>query len=222
MISSLNAECTLIAEVVLRTFTFLVTQRDKQSRRTTVTFADHIVLMKGYYFYIAIILVVALYYGSRHFYFKPKYVNGEGAPQFTAQLINGESFSLSDLKGSYVLLDFWGSWCGPCRRQNPRVVELYQKFGSQTFKDADGFVIVGIGIEFSERSWKNAIQQDGLAWKYHIGQFDKFNSPIAKLYGVREIPTKYLINPQGDIIGVNLTFTQIEKLLQDRTLSMRE
>jgi len=178
--------------------------------------------MKGYFFYIAILLVVGLYYGGRHLYFKPKYVNGEPAPQFTAQLINGDQFSLSDLKGSYVLIDFWGSWCGPCRRQNPQLVEMYNRYEGQSFKDADGFVILNVGIEYSDKSWKNAIQRDGLVWKYHIGQFDKFESPIAKLYGVREIPTKYLINPKGDIIGVNLSFDQIEKLLTDRSLSMVE
>lgn len=174
--------------------------------------------MKGYFFYIAIILIVAVYYGGRHIYFKPKYINGETAPAFSAPLINGDAFSLSDLEGKYVLIDFWGSWCGPCRRQSPDLVKLYSKFGEQKFTDADGFEIVGVGIEFNENSWKSAIQSDGLNWKYHIGQFNRFDSAIAKLYGVREIPTKYLISPTGHIIGVNLTFDAIEKLLLDRAI----
>lgn len=154
----------------------------------------------------------ALYY----FYKQPKYINGEIAPQFTAQLLDGAEFSLSDMKGKYVLLDFWGSWCGPCRQDNPGIVKLYDQFNAKSFTDASGFEVVSIAIESDDKRMKKAIAKDGLKWKYHIPQLDRFKSPVVIQYGVKEIPTKYLINPDGYIMGVNQSVKEIGRLLNER------
>ena len=163
---------------------------------------------------LLVLLVIA--YAVYHFYKKPKYINGEMAPKFTAQLIDGSAFSLSDLKGKYVLLDFWGSWCGPCRQENPNIVKLYDQFNGKTFTDASGFEVVSVAIENDKKRMKKAIAKDSLRWNYHVPQMDRFKSPIVIQYGVNEIPTKYLINPDGYIMGVNQSPTEIERLLSER------
>lgn len=163
---------------------------------------------------LLVLLVIA--YAAYYFYKKPKYINGETAPQFSAQLIDGTEFSLSDMKGKYVLIDFWGSWCGPCRQENPSIVKLYDQFNGKTFTDASGFEVVSIAIENNEKRMKNAIAKDNLKWKYHIPQLDRFKSPIVIQYGVNEIPTKYLVNPEGYIMGVNQSAIEIERLLGER------
>jgi thiol-disulfide isomerase/thioredoxin len=164
---------------------------------------------------ILLVLLIAGYAGY-YFYKLPKYNNGQKAPQFEASLINGEVFNLSDLEGKYVLIDFWGSWCGPCRRENPDLVELYNKYNNSTFADASGFEVISIGVENREASWKKAIKKDGLEWPYHIAQMDRFESPIVSQYGVKEIPTKYLLNEKGEIIGVNLDIAEIDRMLERR------
>lgn len=163
-----------------------------------------------------LLVLLVIGYVLYYFYKQPKYINGEMAPQFTAQLIDGAEFSLSEMKGKYVLLDFWGSWCGPCRRENPSIVKLYDRFNGKTFADASGFEVISVAIENNESRMKNAIVKDNLKWKYHIPQLDRFNSPLVIQYGVKEIPTKYLINPDGNIMSVNQTAYEIERLLSER------
>lgn len=169
--------------------------------------------MKKWVGYVVPLLILGIFLGGRYFYFKPKYINGEQAPEFSGQLLNGTDFSLSDLEGKYVLLDFWGSWCGPCRKENPSLVALYRDFNGKEFVKADGFEIVSIGIEQNKDAWRSAIQKDGLFWTYHLSESQRFKSPIAMKYGVREVPTKYLLNPDGQIIGVNLPVAEIRKIL---------
>ena len=149
-------------------------------------------------------------------YKMPKFSDGEQAPGFQAELLNGTSFSLSDLSGSYVLLDFWGSWCGPCRVESPNLVALHKSFNGKSFKDAKGFEIVNVAIETNEARWKQAIEKDKLNWPHHIVQLDRFSSPIAKQYGVREIPTKYLLDTKGEILMVNPSFLELESFLNER------
>lgn len=163
---------------------------------------------------LLIVLIIGLI--ANYVYRLPKYSDGEVAPAISAQLIDGSKFELKDLKGKYALLDFWGSWCAPCRRENKKVVALKKEFENATFSDASGFEVVSIAIETNENAWKKAIQGDGLYWKYHIAQLQRFKSPIAKDYGIKEIPTKYLVGPDGNILSVNASFESITKLLQSK------
>ena len=162
------------------------------------------------------IIATLAYLGGRAIYFKPKFRNGENTPGISGTLLNGNKFSLEELKGNFVLIDFWGSWCGPCRKENPELVKLYRQYKETTFKNNARFEIVSVAIETDEGQWKRAIGKDQLDWAYHIVQLDRFNSPIAKVFGVREIPTKYLLNDKGKIISVNPSIKEIDRILAER------
>lgn len=158
-------------------------------------------------------LLLALF--GKYLYLKPRYIQGEVAPDFTAPLPNGTSFSLSDLKGDYILLDFWGSWCGPCRQANSGLVRIYNEFGTRDRNQKPGFHLVSVGIETHANRWASAIAQDGLLWPYHLMDTDLFKGQIARLYGVKAVPTSYLIDPEGMIIGVNLEEDDLRKTLKE-------
>lgn len=160
------------------------------------------------------LVLVIIAYAARYFYFKPKFGNGQEAPEIKTELIDGQKFTLKELEGDYVLLDFWGSWCGPCRRENKDLVPFYDELKDKTFASGAKLKIVSVAIETDRTKWESAIKKDGLDWPYHISELTRFNSKIAEDYGVKEIPTKYLINPEGVIIGVNLSFDEIKHLLQ--------
>ncbi|MEZ4987730.1 MAG: TlpA disulfide reductase family protein [Saprospiraceae bacterium] len=172
------------------------------------------------YAWLTLPLVLAAVLLGRYLYFMPKYTNGKPAPEFEATLLDGSAFRLSDLKGQYILLDFWGSWCGPCRKQNPAIVDLYRNFHQEAFQDGEGFVVVNVGVETDSTRWQNAIVQDNLHWPYHVmdlsGSLRFFNGAISSLYGVRSVPTSYLINPKGEIIGVNMEPGQMDRLLRQK------
>ena len=172
---------------------------------------------------ILLVVVIGMFV-VRYFYFKPKFVNGEAVPNFEATLIDGTQMQLSDLRGTYVLVDFWGSWCGPCRVQNPKLVQLFDKYHDANFKEAKGFEIISIAIEKSEERWKRAIEKDNLKWKYHILDLTTsmkfFNSELAKMFGVKEIPSTYLLNEKGVIVGVNLPHAELDQFLQKRLVPL--
>ena len=163
---------------------------------------------------ILIIAVAGIYIG-KYFYQKPQFVNGQKALDFQATTIHNQTFTLSDLRGNYVLLDFWGSWCGPCRMENPNWVTLNQKLAGQKLPNAKAFHIVSVGVEYNAENWKRAIAYDGLTWPHQVLDLSSsvkfFDSPIAKLYKVRALPSNYLIDPQGEIVGVNMTPEAVEK-----------
>lgn len=165
-----------------------------------------------------IILVLAIlgFLGYKFVWQAPKFSDGEEIPNFSSELVNGNSFELKDLRGNYVLLDFWGSWCGPCRQDNPNIVKLYDEFHGKAFEGAKGFEVVSVAIETKKERAISAILQDGMDWAYHIILLDRFKSAIAKEFGVREIPTKYLLSPTGEVLSVNDSYENLQKFLQNK------
>ncbi|MEJ6584128.1 MAG: TlpA disulfide reductase family protein [Crocinitomicaceae bacterium] len=123
---------------------------------------------------------------------------GDKAPEIELTGTNGKTIKLSKLKGKMVLIDFWASWCGPCRKENPNVVEVYNKYNKTKFKNGKGFEVFSVSLDRSEDPWIAAIEKDGLIWKYHA--WDK-ESVTSKAYNVSSIPTAYLINGDGEIVA---------------------
>lgn len=132
---------------------------------------------------------------------------GKPAPAIEMNDANGNPLPLSSLKGKYVLIDFWASWCGPCRKENPNVVRVYNKY-----KDK-GFTVYSVSIDSQKANWLAAIEKDGLSWPNHVSQLLGWQTPILKEYGITGIPFTVLIDKEGNIIQTNLRGPMLEQKL---------
>ena len=145
-------------------------------------------------------------------YLKSKAANeGDEAPEIQAVLVDGSPFKLSDLRGEYVLLDFWGSWCGPCRAKSPHLIALHQKYKTK-------LSVVSVALEKDAKAAEVAAKRDGFTWKYRIVEESRFvmMSDVAQKYGVTEIPKMFLISPDGVLLGEK-SLEEIEAILKSKS-----
>lgn len=136
-------------------------------------------------------------------------VIGNYAPEIAYPDTAGVIRKLSDLKGKVILLDFWASWCGPCRRENPNVVAMYKKYVDS------GFTVFSVSLDKSEERWEQAIEKDRLEWPNHVSDLKQWQSEPARIYGVRSIPAAFLIDRDGKIIALNARGHQLNQKLQE-------
>ena len=140
--------------------------------------------------------------------------DGAIAPDFTAPSPDGEDITLSEIRGKVTIVDFWAAWCGPCRKENPNVVKVYEKYHDK------GLEIIGVSLDGNPRqkdakqAWINAIEKDGLTW-YQVSNLNYFNGPVAKKYNIRSIPATFILDSEGKIVARNLRGPALEKKIAE-------
>ena len=136
---------------------------------------------------------------------------GTEAPEINLAQPDGKPLSLKSLRGKYVLVDFWASWCGPCRQENPNVVKAYEQFKGQ----GKGFTIYSVSLDQKKENWEKAIAADHLVWPNHVSDLKFWQSAAAAAYGVQAIPQSFLLDPSGKIIAKNLRGPALEAKLAE-------
>jgi len=139
---------------------------------------------------------------------------GNKAPELKFKGVDDKPMALSSNKGKIVLIDFWASWCGPCRMENPNIVATYNKYKNLKYKEAKGFVIYSVSLDQNKDAWIKAIAADNLAWPAHVSDLKGWYSDAAALYGVNSIPTNFLLDANGIIIGKGLRGPDLETALK--------
>ena len=138
---------------------------------------------------------------------QPKY--GQDAGEIALPSANGDTIRLSSLKGKVVLLDFWASWCGPCRASNKNLVKLYPKY------KAKGFEILGVSLDEDKTKWKSAVKKDKISWLQVIDAGGGWETRTAQSWGIMALPTSYLIDKNGKLIAMDLEGKELEKAVKE-------
>ncbi|SEW08552.1 Peroxiredoxin [Chitinophaga sp. YR573] len=133
---------------------------------------------------------------------------GQEAPDFSLPDLSGKKVSLSSFRGKYVLVDFWASWCKPCRMENPNVVKAYNEYKNKNF------TVLGVSLDKKKEAWADAIKTDGLTWN-HVSDLQFWESAVVPLYGINSIPTNMLLDPQGKVVAVGLRGEALEAKLSE-------
>jgi thiol-disulfide isomerase/thioredoxin len=145
-----------------------------------------------------------------------KYINGAMLPMVELPGREKQPIALESLKGKLVLVDVWASWCSPCRKQHPKLVEVYDKYHNSQFKNADGFEMYQISLDSEEGLWLEAIAKDNLHWPIHVSELNGWESKVVALYEIEAIPSSFLIDADGKIIGKDLSWFDLSKVLENR------
>ena len=144
---------------------------------------------------------------------------GDKAPELAFKNPKEEVLKLSSLKGKYVIIDFWASWCGPCRRENPNLVKTYNKFKNQKFENGNELEVYSVSLDKKFSSWLKAMTDDKLFWEYHVSDLKGWQSDGAAIYGVRSIPQTFIVDGNGVIVAKNLKGEDLNNFLNSKKLN---
>lgn len=140
---------------------------------------------------------------------------GMAAPEFELPKVDGETFNLSDLRGKVVLINFWASWCAPCRKKAPALLDIYEKYHQEEFDNGEnGFEIVCVSLDKNEIAWKNSIKKDQIDVLLNVGDMKGWKSAAARAYSIKRIPTMVLLNGEGEIVALDLSTKDLTKKLK--------